>query len=82
MHLTVLSQDPDLERLRERREWMDALDQIKGATSSDALVRLRGEAQAPFRLTRLILVGSLDAGAILGLLFIVSRVFSALKGER
>ena len=68
-------------KLRERREWMDALDQIKGATSSDSLVRLQGEARAPFRLTRLILVGSLDAGAIVGLLFIISRLVTALKGE-
>ena len=61
---------------------MDALDKIKGATSSDSLVRLRGEAQAPFRFTRLILVGSLDAGAIVGLLFIIARLVSALKGAR
>lgn len=59
---------------------MDALDLIRGATSSNSLVRLQGEARAPFRFARLILVGVLDAGAIVGLVIIASRLISALKG--
>lgn len=72
--------DPDLERLRERREWMDALDSIKGAPSAESLSRLQSEARAPFRFTRLLLLGGFNAGAVLGLLIIVSRLVAAVKG--
>ena len=74
-------QDPDLDRLRERREWLDALDTIKGAPSLDSLARLQGEARAPFRFTRLVFLGALDAGAVLGLLIIITRLVGALKGS-
>lgn len=69
-----------MDRLRERREWMDALDNIKGAPKSDTLTRLQSEARAPFRFTRMLLLGGLDIGAVVGLFIIISRLISALKG--
>ena len=60
---------------------MDALDNIKGAPSGDRLSRLQSEARAPFRFTRLLLLGGFNAGAIVGLLIIVSRLIAALKGD-
>ncbi|KAK9809675.1 hypothetical protein WJX73_003309 [Symbiochloris irregularis] len=78
--LSTAIKDPDLERLRERREWMDALDGIKGAPSAEALSKLQSEARSPFRITRLLLLGGFNAGAVVGLLIIASRLLAALKG--
>ena len=75
-------QDKDLAPLRERREWLDALDTLKGGISDSALVQLRSEAKAPFRLARTILVGGLLAGASLGLLFISAKLVQGLQGAQ
>ena len=75
-------QDKDLAPLRERREWLDALDTLKGGISDSALVQLRSEAKAPFRLARTILVGGLLAGASLGLLFITAKLVQGLQGAQ
>jgi hypothetical protein len=75
-----IAQDKDLAPLRERREWLDALDSLKGGISDSALVQLRSEAKAPFRLARTILVGGLLAGAALGLLFITAKLVQSLQG--
>ena len=41
LHATVTSmQDKDLEPLRERREWLDAIGRMKGGVSDSALVQL------------------------------------------
>lgn len=74
-------QDPDLRALRERREWLDALETAKGGVSTRALVGARAEARAPFRLARLFIFGGLGAGAGLGLFIIASRLIAALKGK-
>jgi hypothetical protein len=74
-------QDPDLRALRERREWLDALEKAKGGVSTRALVGARAEARAPFRLARLFLFGGLGAGAAIGLFIITSRLVAALKGD-
>ncbi|KAK9816632.1 hypothetical protein WJX72_003075 [[Myrmecia] bisecta] len=80
LKLEVAIKDPDLRQLRERREWLDALEEVQGGLSTRALVGLRSEAKAPFRLTRLILTGGLLAGAGLGLFIITARLVAALKG--
>lgn len=80
MKLLVALKDPDLKSLRERREWLDKVPAMKGALSRDTKVQLRSEAKAPFRFSRLLLVGSLTAGAGLGLLIILLRLVKALQG--
>lgn len=66
--------------LRERREWLDALEKAKGGVSNRALIGARAEAKAPFRLARLFIFGGLGAGAALGLAVIAGRLIAALKG--
>ncbi|KAK9909916.1 hypothetical protein WJX75_009447 [Coccomyxa subellipsoidea] len=80
LKLEVAVKDPDLRALRERREWLDALEKAKGGVSNRALVGARAEAKAPFRLARLFTFGGLGAGAALGLAVIVGRLIAALKG--
>ena len=78
----VHCQDPDLAALRERREWLDAVEVMRGGVSTKALVGARVEARAPFRLARLFLFGGLGGGAGVGLIIIAGRLISALKGAR
>jgi tetratricopeptide (TPR) repeat protein len=80
LKLKVAVDDPDLGALRERREWMDVLERATGGVSGSSYVKLRSEAKAPFRLTRILLFGALLAGASLGLLIISTRLLSALQG--
>jgi hypothetical protein len=40
-----VAQDPDLRPLRERREWADALPDLKGSVTRKAKVELRAEAK-------------------------------------
>lgn len=119
LKITVAVQDPDLEALRERREWLAGLATMRGAlgreggglrclrtdlqqqqlscvcnsltpspsspipsggVSDEQYVRLRSEAKAPFRLTRVIFLGGLAAGAAIGLLIIAGRLVAALQG--
>ena len=75
-----MCQDPDLERLRERREWLDALDVLKGGVTSSGVVKLRTEARAPFRLTRLIFTGGFTLSAIVGVVLLAPRFLTAAKG--
>ena len=75
-------QDPDLAALRERREWLDALDVLKGGVTSSGIVRLRTEARAPFRLTRIIFTGGFALSALIGAVLLSLRVIKATKGER
>lgn len=42
----------------------------------------RSEAKAPFRLVRLIFLGGLLVGAVVGLLIITARLLQALQGGR
>lgn len=80
LKLSVALKDDDLQELRERREWLDALVTVKGGVSQTSKVDLRTEAKAPFRLPRLILAGGLLAGASIGLLVIGTRLIRALQG--
>jgi hypothetical protein len=73
-------QDPDLRKLRERREWLDAQDDLVGVMASETRYNLRAEAKAPFRLTRTALTGALALGAGVGLLIITTRLIAAIKG--
>jgi len=80
LKIDVAVRDPDLARLRERREWLDALEVARGGVTAATLVKARTEARAPFRLLRLFLAGGLGAGAGLGLVIITTRLASAIKG--
>ena len=80
LKLDVAASDPDLRALRERVEWLDALEVARGGVTSGALVQARAETRAPFRALRLFLAGGLGAGAGLGLLIIGARLVSALQG--
>lgn len=80
LKLTVALKDPDLEALRERREWLAGLAEMRGGINDQQYVKLRSEAKAPFRLTRIIFLGGLAAGAALGLFIITGRLVAALQG--
>ncbi len=73
-------QDADLEQLRETREWLDALDTMRGGLSSKSAAGLRAEAKAPFRLFRIVAFQGLFAGAAIGLLISVPNLFKAVTG--
>lgn len=75
-------QDPDLKALRDRREWLDAMERARGGVSSKAYASARAESKSPFRLVRLLTFGGLGAGAGIGLAIIISRLITALKGRR
>lgn len=51
-----------------------------GGINDQQYVKLRSEAKAPFRLTRIIFLGGLAAGAALGLFIITGRLVAALQG--
>ena len=80
LKLDVAAADPDLRALRDRREWLDALEVAKGGVTTGSVVAARAEARAPFRGARLFLSGGVGAGAAVGLLIILSRLAAALKG--
>ena len=52
-----------------------------GGINEQTYVRLRSEAKAPFRLTRIIFLGGLAVGAALGLFIIAGRLLAALAGD-
>ncbi|KAJ9527361.1 hypothetical protein QJQ45_025630 [Haematococcus lacustris] len=80
LKLSVALQDADLKELRDRREWVDALMEVKGGLSRNAKIDLRSEAKSPFRLPRIILFSGVCAGAGLGLFIITGRLIAALQG--
>ena len=67
-------QDKDLRPLRERREWLDVQDELKGTVKAPTKASLRAEAKQPFRLTRTFIFGGLGAAATLALLITATRV--------
>lgn len=73
-------QDPDLRALRDRREWLDAVERARGGVSGKAYANARAESKSPFRLVRLLTFGGLGAGAGIGLFIIIGRLIGALKG--
>lgn len=73
-------QDPDLRQLRERREWLDATENIKGAVSKAGLVELRSEAKAPFRLIRMFLTLGAGAAAVVSLGITLYALKGVLQG--
>ncbi|KAK9822081.1 hypothetical protein WJX74_005614 [Apatococcus lobatus] len=81
LRLTVAIKDADLEQLRETREWLDALDTMRGGLSSRSVAGLRAEAKAPFRLARILTFQGLFAGAAIGLVISSTRLFAALTGQ-
>jgi tetratricopeptide (TPR) repeat protein len=74
-------QDPDLRQLRERREWLDATENIKGAVSKASLVELRSEAKAPFRLIRMFLTLGAGAAAVVSLGITLYALKGVLQGQ-
>lgn len=76
----VALKDPDLRQLRERREWLDASENIKGGVSKAGLVELRSEAKAPFRLIRMFLTLGAGAAAVVSLAITVYALKGALQG--
>ena len=79
-YLLCCGQDPDLKALRDRREWLDAVEKARGGVSGKAYANARAESKSPFRLIRLLTFGGLGAGAGIGLAIIIGRLLSALKG--
>lgn len=75
-----LGQDPDLKELRERREWLDVLEEARGGLGTATFISMRAETKAPFRLARIFIFGGLGAGAGLGLFIITTRLIAALAG--
>lgn len=80
LRLAAALKDDDLTELRDRREWLDALANIKGGMTTEQRAELRSEAKAPFRFPRLVVFGALLAGAGLGLIIITTRLVSAIQG--
>lgn len=80
LKVVVALKDADLKPLRERREWLDAQDELTGVLPSIARNKLRAEAKAPFRLTRTTILGGLAFGAGVGLLIITTQLIRALAG--
>ena len=78
--VSLAAQDPDLKALRDRREWLDAVEKARGGVSSKAYANARAESKSPFRLVRLLTFGGLGAGAGIGLFIIISRLITALRG--
>lgn len=78
---SVMMKDADLEPFRMSVEFDDVANGLKGGISSDEqYAKLRVEAKSPFRTFRLFALSGLDAGAGIGLLIILSRLASAIKG--
>ena len=73
-------QDPDLKQLRDRREWLDATENMKGGISKAGLVELRSEAKAPFRLIRMFLTIGAGAAALLSLGITLFALKGAVQG--
>lgn len=73
-------QDPDLRQLRDRREWLDATENMKGGVSKAGLVELRSEAKAPFRLIRMFLAFGAGAAAVVSLGITLFALKSVLQG--
>ena len=78
---SLAAQDPDLKALRDRREWLDAVEKARGGVSGKAYANARAESKSPFRLVRLLLFGGLGAGAGIGLFIIISRLITAFRGR-
>ncbi|DBB16252.1 TPA: hypothetical protein ACH3X3_014572 [Trebouxia sp. C0006] len=78
----VALKDPDLRQLRERREWLDATENIKGAVSKASLVELRSEAKAPFRLIRMFLTLGAGAAAVVSLGITLYALKGVLQGGK
>ena len=75
-------QDPDLKQLRDTREWLDVLESVRGGVSQSGLVNLRSEAKAPFRLIRVLLVGTVATAAAVSLVITLARLAPALQGRK
>lgn len=73
-------QDKDLRPLRERREWLDAQDELRGLVKSSARRSLRAEAKTPFRFARSVIFGALGASASVALLITITRLIAILAG--
>ena len=74
-------QDPDLRQLRDRREWLDATENMKGGVSKTGLVELRSEAKAPFRLIRMFLTFGAGAAAVVSLGITLFALKGVLQGQ-
>ena len=53
---------------------------LQGGVTSKGIVKLRTEARAPFRLTRLIFTGGFTLSAVVGVVLLAPRLFTAVKG--
>ena len=74
-----MGQDIDLDPLRSRPEWDDALSRMKGVMTTSMRDSMIGELRSPFRFFRFYLFGGLSIGAGVGLIFIGSDVFKAIQ---
>ncbi|KAL3152224.1 hypothetical protein ABBQ32_001308 [Trebouxia sp. C0010 RCD-2024] len=76
----IALKDPDLKQLRDRREWLDATENMKGGVSKAGLVELRSEAKAPFRLIRMFLTFGAGAAAVVSLGITLFALKNVLQG--
>eukprot|EP00892_Ulva_mutabilis_P000886 jgi/Ulvmu1/10799/UM069_0034.1 len=76
----VILEDKDLRPLRERREWLDAQDDLRGLVKSSARRSLRAEAKTPFRFARSVIFGALGVSASVALLITLTRLIAILAG--
>lgn len=77
----LLSQDSDLDVLRGRPEWEEALSRFKGEMTTSMRYDLIGELRSPFRFFRFWALGGLSIGAGVGLVFIVASIVKAVNSE-
>eukprot|EP01025_Chloroclados_australasicus_P044795 TRINITY_DN4880_c1_g2_i5.p1 TRINITY_DN4880_c1_g2~~TRINITY_DN4880_c1_g2_i5.p1 ORF type:complete len:459 (-),score=58.54 TRINITY_DN4880_c1_g2_i5:318-1619(-) len=82
LKINVAQEDEDLAPLRETREWLEAQEDMIGGLSKSRRVNLREEAKAPFRFTRVFILGGLVAGAAIAQLITASALIASLTGAQ
>jgi len=75
----VGDKDPDLEKLRSRPEWSEAVSKMRGGMTDKMRTDMITELRSPFRLFRFWVLGSLSIGASVGLIFIAAKLVKAIQ---
>ena len=78
---SVVLGDPDLLAFRESRQFDELQGELRGGGgATDQVVKLRAEMKTPFLLSRLLVLGGLNLGAVAGLFIITAKLVAAAKG--
>ena len=78
---SVVLGDPDLLAFRESRQFDELQGELRGGGgATDQVVKLRAEMKTPFLLSRLLVLGGLNVGAVAGLFIITAKLVAAAKG--